>query len=77
MAIKARHGHNDCGRSAEGIPFWDIACIMILTVFKLLAANLEEADPAVYGILQRVRHPPIDDRLPQEVTEGFLLKLEI
>ena len=28
---------------------------------KLLSANLEEADPAVYGILQRVGYLPIDD----------------
>ena len=31
---------------------------------KLLSANLEDADPTVYGILQRVCYPPIDDQFP-------------
>ena len=34
-------------------------------MFKLLAANLEEADPAVYEILQRVRYPLDHHRFPQ------------
>ena len=34
-----------------------IACMMrLLMILKLLAANLEEADPAVYEILQKVRY---------------------
>ena len=31
------------------------AFMVVLTIFKLLAADLEEADPVVYEILQRVR----------------------
>lgn len=77
MAVEARHGHNDSGRSAEGILSWDVACIKILTISKLLAANLEEADPAVYEILQRVRDPPNDDRLPQQVLDASSLMLGV
>lgn len=39
---------------------------------KLLSANLEEADPTVYGILQRVCYPPIDDRFPPWKPEIFI-----
>ena len=41
-----------------------IACMMRrLIISKLLAANLEEADPAVYEILQRVRYTLNHDSL--------------
>lgn len=65
MAVEARHGLDDSGKSAQGTSFEGIACMIMLTMLKLLAANLEEADPAVYEILQRVRYPPNDDRFPQ------------
>ena len=38
-------------------------------ISKLLAANLEEADPVVYEILQRVRYPLDHERFPQQVPE--------
>ena len=65
MAVEARHGLNEFRRPTEGTFRVDIASMKILITSKLLAANLEEADPAVYEILQRVRHPPNDDRFPQ------------
>lgn len=64
MAVEASNGLNEFGKSAQGIALVGIAFMIILMVFKLLAANLEEADPAVYGILQRVRYPPNDDCFP-------------
>ena len=64
MAVEARHGLNESGRSAQGTAFVGIGCMIVLIMSKLLAANLEEADPAVYEILQRVRYPPNDDRFP-------------
>lgn len=46
-----------------------IACtINLLMMLKLLAANLEEADPAVYEILQRVRDSLKHDRFPQKIS---------
>ena len=39
---------------------------------KLLSANLAEADPTVYGILQRVCYLPIDDRFPSWNLEIFI-----
>lgn len=65
LAIEAKYGLNESGRSAQGTVFIGIACMITLMMSKLLAANLEEADPAVYEILQRVRHSPNDDRFPQ------------
>ena len=41
--------------------------MMILIMPKLLAANLEEADPAVYEILQRVRYSANDDHFSPQV----------
>ena len=64
MAVEASNGFNEFGRSAQGIVLVGIAFWIILMMSKLLAANLEEADPAVYGILQRVRYPPNDDCFP-------------
>lgn len=65
MAVEARHGLNEFGRPTEGTVLVGIASMIILIMSKLLAANLEEADPAVYEILQRVRYPPNDDCFPQ------------
>ena len=63
MAIEARHGLNESGRSTQGMLCVNTACtIILLMIPKLLAANLEEADPTVYEILQRV-HFPLDHDL--------------
>ena len=57
MAIEARYGFNESGRSAQGIPCLE-NCFMetLLIMSQLLAATLEEGDPVVYEILQRVRN---------------------
>lgn len=47
--------------------------MITLMMSKLLAANLEEADPAVFEILQRVRCPLNDDRTLQSVPESSSL----
>ena len=39
---------------------------------KLLAANLEEADPAVYEILQRVRYPLDCDGFHNKCQRGLI-----
>ena len=44
-------------------------------ISKLLAANLEEADPAVYEILQRVRYTSNQDCLPIiSIRESSLMR---
>ena len=43
--------------SQHKVQFCALFCMTILMMSQLLAANLEEADPAVYKILQRVRCP--------------------
>lgn len=77
MAVEARNGLYEFGRSAQGTVFVGTPCIMILMMSKLLAANLEEADPAVYEILQRVRYHPNDNRFPQWAPEGSSLTHDI
>ena len=77
MAVEARHRFSDCGKSAQGTNLEGISCVIMLTMPQLLAANLEEADPAVYEILQRVPYPPNDDRFPQQIAKGYSLMHEI
>ena len=43
----------------------------LLMISKLLAANLEEADPAVYEILQRVRYTLNHDSLNNKYKRIF------
>lgn len=77
MAVEARHGLDESRKSAQGTRFEGIAFIILLMISKLLAANLEEADPAVYEILQRVRYPPNDDRFQRQNAKRFSLTHEI
>lgn len=77
MAVEARHGLNKSGKSAQGTKFGGVAYTIMLMLSKLLAANLEEADPAVYEILQRVRYPANDDRYPRGISNESPLMHEI